>query len=127
MGEKTLAEVAGRGMQRNSKRRLPGRWKSGESGNPSGKAKGTVCLTARLKARLREHPEEVDALVNTLIQKAIEGSFPHMKEILERVDGKVAETVQVEAPPKRIVLTFGGRRPIDFDGPPELPAGIPEE
>ena len=79
-------------------------WKPGESGNPAGRPKGRM-----LGDILREHlfepvkdkegnPLELapgvaftraDAIVFKLVERASEGSFHHMKEIMERVDGKV--------------------------------------
>lgn len=73
------------------------RFKKGQSGNPSGKAKGTVSLTVALKKRLAEHPELIGEVVDTWIREAISGNFPFFKELLERLDGKLAEKIEAGA------------------------------
>jgi hypothetical protein len=44
-----------------------------------------------LKDRLDDKPELVNALVSSLIKQALKGSFPHLKMILEIVDGPIGQ------------------------------------
>ncbi len=80
-------------------------WKKGESGNPNGRPPGTVSLVERLKVYLRSHPEEVEEVVTALVNQGKRGNIVAMKELLDRIDGKVAETHKIEAEiPIRLVF-----------------------
>lgn len=78
------------------------RWKPGQSGNPKGRPKGR--LTGRLSRLLRQYELDgasipqgqrvADALVIEWIKKALDGSYYHLKEILERIEGKVADRLE---------------------------------
>lgn len=81
-----------------------GVWKPGQSGNPKGRPKGKL-----LTDILREHlfdpltdkdgnqvelmegvpATRADLIVRKAVERAMDGSYHHMKEILERIDGKV--------------------------------------
>src|SRR5690242_9479586 len=56
----------------------------GEMGRPSS-------IADALRQRLAESEAEVEAIAEALIRGALAGSFPHLREILERIDGKVDE------------------------------------
>ncbi len=71
-------------------------WKKGTSGNKNGRPKGSVSLTTRLKKYLAEHPEQERELMEAWIKYAKRGSFPHLKEIIERLDGKVKEIMEIK-------------------------------
>src|SRR5206468_9547493 len=74
------------------------RWKPGQSGNPSGKGQ-RESLTAMLRRVLeREHNGKPigELLVERLVKEALTGKLPHIKEVLDRVEGKVKEKLQVE-------------------------------
>ncbi len=71
-------------------------WEKGQSGNPLGRPVGTVSLVERLKAYLRRHPEEVEAVVESLVKQGETGNIVAIKELLDRIDGKVAETHRIE-------------------------------
>ena len=72
----------------------PGRWKKGESGNPNGRPKGSVSLVGMLKKLLEENPGEGEAVVKQWIEDAKGGRFPQLKEMIERIDGKVADKIE---------------------------------
>ena len=68
--------------------------KGGQIGNNNaGKGKR---LSAMLQARLAEREDEQN-LMNTLIDKALEGDMQAIKEVFDRVDGKPMQSVDIEA------------------------------
>ncbi len=75
------------------------RWKKGESGNPSGRPKGSVSLEAELRRRLSDGEEGerlVQGLISQAIRQALGGDFRFFNLILERLDGKVADKVHLQ-------------------------------
>jgi len=89
-------------------------WKPGQSGNPGGRPKGSYSIMAKIREVLRmpyprgdgEEPTPDytvrDEIAHIIIEKAIKGGFPFVKELIERVDGKVPDHVVVEST-KRMV------------------------
>lgn len=75
-------------------------FKPGQSGNPNGRPKGTS-LTARLRVAI-EKPEPgderpvADRLVAKLITLALEGDRQAIKDVFERVDGKVPDKLEAD-------------------------------
>lgn len=69
------------------------RWKKGESGNPQGYSQKRR-ITDALKRKLSE-PGREDQLVDAWYDAAVNGSYPHLREILDRTEGKVASKVEV--------------------------------
>ena len=66
----------------------PGRpWKPGQSGNPSGRRKGSVSLTAALKRLLIAEPELVDRVARTIVDAAIAGDVASARLLFDRLDG----------------------------------------
>ena len=72
------------------------KWKPGQSGNPEGRPTGSISLTETLKAMLRRNPEALEEIVIALINEGRMGNMVATKEMLDRVDGKVAETHKIE-------------------------------
>lgn len=72
------------------------RWKKGQSGNPDGRPTGSISLVEQLKAYLRRHPEDIQAIVLALIQQGKIGNMVATKEMLDRIDGKVADRHLIE-------------------------------
>lgn len=68
-------------------------WQPGQSGNPSGYSKDRRMTTQLLKQL--EADGELDEVVTALIREAKKGSFQHIREIFDRLDGKVASKVEV--------------------------------
>ena len=58
----------------------PGRWKSGQSGNPAGRRPGSGDV-GKLRAAMAEH---VPALVKVLLQRALDGDVAAARLLLER-------------------------------------------
>lgn len=67
-------------------------WQSGASGNPNGRPANKASITYQIK-QLLAAGEGIKAkeLAKTAVTLAQAGSFPHLKEVLERTDGKVAD------------------------------------
>jgi len=90
----------------------PFKWKKGQSGNPEGRPTGVISLTETLKKMLRRNPEALEDIVTALIEEGRLGNMVATKEMLDRVDGKVAEThriegelpVRIEFVPAQVVL-----------------------
>jgi len=71
-------------------------FKPGQSGNPGGRAKGSISLTRILRETLAAGDgDEAKKLVAAAIKNAIEGNPGQLKEIWARVDGSVTEKVEV--------------------------------
>jgi hypothetical protein len=68
-------------------------WKPSESGNPQGHSQGRR-LTDALKRKLAE-PGRESLLAEAWYDAALSGSYPHLREILDRTEGKVASKVEV--------------------------------
>ena len=69
-------------------------WPKGVSGNPLGRPK-LKPLTDLLKEYL-ENPQNAAALVESLLKEAIKtGNYLHFKEICDRIEGKVAQRVEL--------------------------------
>jgi hypothetical protein len=71
----------------------PKPWPKGVSGNPAGYSKGR-----RLASKLRDylsHDGREEKLLEALYREAEKGSYPHIREILDRIDGKVPSPVEV--------------------------------
>jgi hypothetical protein len=86
-----------------------GRWKPGQSGNPSGKPKGEPTLTPRLRRQLNEIcPTDklkrpwVEVLPEQLMTHAMNGNASAIRELWERIDGKVQTNVEVGVDLSRI-------------------------
>lgn len=67
-------------------------FKPGQSGNPAGLPKGTKWLKTRLR-ELLESGGLGDRVLEALIKKAQDGDVQAIREILDRIDGKVAQEV----------------------------------
>lgn len=85
-------------------------WKKGECGNPKGRPKGTS-VTSRIKRILDENEGQVsEALAKAMVKAALKGDHKFVKEILDRVEGKVTDNVELggtDGSPIVINLTRG--------------------
>lgn len=118
--------------QRNSeeqpKKKVFGRpFLPGQSGNPSGRPKGSKTLTGILRELLdKDVPGAVEEhgmpltyaqlLVRTAIKHAAQGNPTFFREILERMDGKV---------PDRIEAKLGGNWSMEYEPVDETPDAPP--
>jgi hypothetical protein len=89
------------------------RFKPGQSGNPGGRPKGrsvTECLRAILEAReMGGKPapggRQISELVAmVLVKGALKGDPRHIKELLDRTEGKVAERHKIVPPIRPIPI-----------------------
>lgn len=77
-------------------------WSPGQSGNPKGRPKGTS-LTLTLR-KLLDTPVPgkdityAEAVIRRLVAEAMKGSTKAANIILERIDGKVIQQVEVTTP-----------------------------
>ncbi len=67
-------------MTEPAKKKRPGRWKAGESGNPKGRPTGTGKV-ANIRAAIAEHVPE---LLQALVTKALTGDVGAARLLLER-------------------------------------------
>lgn len=67
-------------------------------GAPKGNNNATKSkrLSSVLQKRLAERAEE-EELMNVLLDKALDGDLPSIKEVFDRIDGKARQSIDVEA------------------------------
>jgi len=83
----------------------------GKSGNPAGRPPGPLCLTDSLKKEL-DKPCPGDkrgrtwgaVLVERFLEVAMSGSVTAMKELFDRTDGRIKESIEVNQKPEVKVL-----------------------
>ena len=76
-----------------AKKRPPGRWKTGESGNPKGRPKGSGQV-AQLRASIAA---QVPALLDKLMRQALEGDTSAARLLLERAIAPLKAAEQPQA------------------------------
>jgi len=79
-----------------------GRWQKGESGNPSGRPKSDISLTKELRKQLGEVDPgtgklNVEVIVAAMVRRGKRGEPNALQMIADRIDGKVAQQLNVEA------------------------------
>lgn len=83
-------------------KKIPHRWKPGESGNPKGRPRKDVCLTSMVKELMDDVPELMvgnkknektwrELIVQAWLVGSYKGNATFFKELLERIEGKVAQ------------------------------------
>lgn len=103
-----------------------GRFAKGYSGCPSGQPPDTPSLVRLLKKRLREHPEEAEAIVRALVGLGKTGDMRAIDQLLDRIDGKVAETHKIEGEMPVLIQFVPASRLIESE-PAKLEERKPEE
>ena len=68
--------------------------------------------TERLGMELKQNPEKVKKIIQALIDKAISGDMAAIREVFDRVDGKVETNVRAEFADNRPIYVVTG---IDDD------------
>ncbi len=82
------------------------RWKPGDVPNPGGKPKGKLSVTNALNSYLVDNPHELTAIIKAIIKEAKMGNISAVKEIMDRIDGKVAEVHRIDSEnPVTLVFT----------------------
>lgn len=88
-------------------------FKKGNKANPTGK-NGYVelkRLTAELIDQLKANDNAAGkAIVKAWVSKAKKGSFVHLKELLDRTEGKVKEAIEIVQPTEIRIRRVGGDR-----------------
>lgn len=93
-------------------------FKPGVSGNPAGKPKGTRSMGTILREMMSEEVSVLengqqvrkpfaDIIIRKLIKKANEGNIQAIREIFDRVDGKVGQEIELSSPdnsPRFVVI-----------------------
>ncbi len=113
----------------------PHRFQKGKSGNPGGRPKGSS-ITAELRELLdNEHNgKRVASIVAELLLKgALKGSLPHLKEVLDRAEGKATDRVHISGshrvytvkPPRLIGQSEEEWARLNGWNPPEQRDGTP--
>ena len=73
-------------------------FKPGQSGNPSGRPKGSLGLWARIRKELKKQQPDgrimADLVAEAFVRKVQEGDFRFLKELLDREEGPVAQEVR---------------------------------
>ena len=79
------------------------RWKKGTSGNPRGRPKKQDCLTQLLREEIqricpadRERRTWKELIIRATLQLAMKGNATALKEVWERLDGKVLQTEKLQ-------------------------------
>lgn len=69
----------------------------GVSGNPAGRPKAEKTFAAMLRIAIKEAQDEgrdkLRAVADALVKKAVEGDVPAIREIADRLDGKVPQGI----------------------------------
>jgi hypothetical protein len=78
------------------------KWKPGQSGNPKGRPPKLVSITSYLKKDLATIDEKTgktyaEIVAQKLIDLALGGDLEAIKEILNRIDGKVLDKHEIDA------------------------------
>ena len=100
----------------------PYRWAPGQSGNPNGRPKGTS-VTDHIRVILDQHQDDgrlaVEALAEAGVKAAMAGDFRFWNAIVERLDGKVRDSVPCdddEHAPRILKVVVRGMEPGDLPG-----------
>lgn len=87
-------------QSRNNLKNLKGKgWKPGQSGNPAGRPKSDLCITSLVKELLEQDAGQgktnaqlvAEAIVKLAKTPDARGYVPTVKELLDRIEGKVAD------------------------------------
>lgn len=86
-------------------------WKKGQSGNPKGRPKKADCLTTLMREELekvdpkdKEKRTHKELVVIATIELAKEGNSTALKEVWERMDGKVKEKLEINQDSTNAIL-----------------------
>jgi hypothetical protein len=101
-------------------------FKPGQSGNPSGRPKGSVSLTEAMRRLLRARPEEADEAVRIAYEiltgrrDATKGQVEMARIWLDRIDGPVTQRIEHDVQRvRRVELTGPGAEQLERADDPE--------
>ncbi len=91
-------------------------WKKGQSGNPKGRPKKADCLTSLLKEEIEKtDPEDehkrthIEMIVLATMRLAKQGNATALREIWERMDGKVRDKLELTGDSDLVQRLIAGR------------------
>ena len=100
------------------------RWAKGQSGNPGGRARGTSIRSILRKVLAQKHGSRsyYELLGELIYREAMKGKAPFVRELLDRVEGRVQDREQPGEPrySKLVFNLVEATRPPDHS-PPALP------
>src|SRR5688572_22893683 len=99
-------------------------FRPGQSGNPGGRKKGESLIAVPRRVLEREHQGRPvgELLVECLVKEGLKGKLPHIKEILDRVEGRVTEKVKLEGSGTNAVVVLRIPPPRVLGEPEDDPA-----
>ncbi len=96
------------------------RYQKGQSGNPSGKSK-LKPLTDRLRMILSEHPERAQKIAEALISEAENGNLQATNIVLERLEGKPMQQLNITDERQTLEIAEIDRRITELAGRLRVP------
>jgi hypothetical protein len=108
------------------------RFQKGKSGNPAGRPKGRTVTTALRELSQTEHNGKVlvDLVAERIMKEALQGKHAFVKELLERLEGKVPDKALIETkgqqkvyicPSPRVIGESEPAKPLALDPAPDEP------
>ena len=67
-------------------------WKAGQSGNPSGRPR--AILSDGLRRYLGDNPAEYEAILRTIVKKAIAGEYAFIALLFDRLEGRPVQRLE---------------------------------
>ena len=93
-----VAKNGDNGKTQGKRKRVPGRpFEKGNPGGP-GRPKGSLSIRNRIKKAVEENPEKAKEIMQTALDKATDGDLGFWREVVDSVDGPLAQKVEVSFP-----------------------------
>ncbi len=88
-------------ISQETKPAITGRFQKGQSGNPAGKPKGARHFSTLIREAITRVAEDTGTsddkeIVKALVEKAKKGDLKAIDTVLDRVDGKAEQTINLE-------------------------------
>jgi hypothetical protein len=83
--------------------------RGGQSGNQNA-AKPKV-ITDAIRRQLVQNPEKVNEIVSVLLEKALAGDMPAIKELFDRLEGKAVQSIEQDTNINGDVKVYGWKTP----------------
>lgn len=93
------------------------KFEKGQSGNPAGRPRNEQAITPLLRRLLQEKragKTRAEHVANTLLSLAEDGDLNAIRTVLERIDGKVLDQIDVTSNGESFSFTIQGR--VDAEG-----------
>lgn len=105
---------------------ISGRFKKGQSGNPSGKPKGTINLSARIRRELEalapdKKQQFADLVAKKIVAEMLKGKVDLIRDFMDREEGKPKTPIEHSGTLNiaEIIASEKVIEPIDGDQPDE--------